>query len=88
MGNCLYCGTGFPKTRTTRKYCTPRCKTNACLDRKPRRIRAADVEALYELLGKDYESAESLREDLRMILAPDLPPIPLDRGRVVIPRLD
>jgi hypothetical protein len=88
MGTCEYCGSGFPLTRTTRKYCTPRCKTNACLDRKPRRIRAADVQALYELLAQDFESAESLREQLRLILAPDLPPIPLQEGRVFIPRMD
>lgn len=88
MGTCLHCGARFPKTRTTRKYCTPRCKTNACLDRKPCRIRAADVQALYELLNREFESAESLREELRLILAPELPPIPLDGGRVVIPRLD
>lgn len=88
MGTCEHCGTTFPKTRTTRKYCTPRCKTNACLDRKPRRIRAADVEALYELLHKEHPSAESLREELRLILAPDLPAIPLESGRVLIPRMD
>ena len=44
MGTCEYCGSRFPLTRSTRKYCTPRCKTNACLGRKPSRIRAADVE--------------------------------------------
>ncbi len=88
MGTCLYCGNGFPKTRATRKYCTPRCKTNACLDRKPSRLRAADVQAIYELLGLEFDCAEELLEKLRSILAPQMPPIPLERGRVVIPRLD
>jgi hypothetical protein len=88
MGSCEYCGTTFLKTRSTRKYCTNRCKTNACLDRKPRRIRAADIQALYDLLEKDFESLESLREHLRSILTPDAPPLPLDAGRVVIPHLD
>ena len=88
MGNCIYCGTEFPKTRSTRKYCTPRCKTNACLDRKPVRLRSAEVQALYELLEKDFETVDGLRERLRAILAPDLPPIPLDGGRVFIPSLD
>ncbi|HEY3056068.1 MAG TPA: hypothetical protein VGK31_09085 [Thermoanaerobaculia bacterium] len=88
MGTCSYCGTRFPKTRATRKYCTPRCKTNACLDRKPSRLRAADVQALYELLGAVFDCAEELQEKLRAILAPQMPPIPLERGRVIIPRLD
>ncbi|HVS33247.1 MAG TPA: hypothetical protein VMS98_17545 [Thermoanaerobaculia bacterium] len=88
MGTCCYCGTKFPKTRSTRKYCTPRCKTNACLDRKPRRIRSADVQALYDLLETECSSAEGLREKLREILAPDAPPIPLEGDRVFIPRLD
>lgn len=88
MGHCIYCGAEFPKTRSTRKYCTPRCKTNACLDRKPVRLRSAEVQALYDLLDKDFESVDGLRERLRAILAPDLPPIPLEGGRVVIPRLD
>ena len=88
MGSCEYCGTTFLKTRATRKYCTNRCKTNACLDRKPRRICAADVQALYELLEREFESLESLREQLRSILTPDAPPLPLDAGRVFIPRAD
>ena len=88
MSTCEYCGTPFPKTRTTRKYCTNRCKTNACLDRKPARIRAAEVQELYRLLEMEFESADELRERLREILAPEMPPIPLDGGRVVIPRLD
>ena len=88
MGNCIYCGTEFPKTRSTRKYCTPRCKTNACLDRKPVRLRSAEVQALYELLEKEFETVDGLRERLRAILAPDLPPIPLDGGRMFIPGLD
>jgi NAD-dependent oxidoreductase involved in siderophore biosynthesis len=88
MGTCCYCGTKFPKTRATRKYCTPRCKTNACLDRKPRRIRSADVQALYDLLDLEFASAEGLRERLREILDPEAAPIPLDGDRVFIPRLD
>ena len=87
MGICSYCGTSFPKTRKTRKYCTNRCKTNACLDKKPR-LRAADVEALHELLEGEFVSLEALRERLRSILAPELPPIPLVDGRAAIPRLD
>lgn len=88
MGKCDYCGTAFHQTRATRKYCTNRCKTNACLDRKPRRIRAADVQALYELLERQFESAESLQETLRSILVPDAPAIPLVNGRPSVPRLD
>jgi hypothetical protein len=90
MGTCLYCGTQFQKTRITRKYCTNRCKTNACLDRKPRRIRSADVQALYELLENEFEfeSAESVLERLRSILTPDVPAVPLVNGRPSIPRMD
>jgi hypothetical protein len=87
MGRCQYCGTAFPKTRKTRKYCTNRCKTNACLDKKPR-LRAADVEALQDVLLTEFSSVEAMRERLRMILAPDAAPIPLDGGRAVVPRLD
>jgi hypothetical protein len=36
----------------------------------------------------EFESADELRERLRAILAPELPPIPLSDGRIVIPRLD
>jgi hypothetical protein len=88
MGTCEHCGNKFPKTRATRKYCSPRCKTNACLDRKPSRLRAADVQAIHELLGGDFDCAEELLERLRSIVAPQAPPIPLDQGRVIIPRLD
>ncbi len=88
MGTCLYCGSQFQKTRATRKYCTNRCKTNACLDRKPRRIRAADVQALFQLLEKEFESAESLLETLRAILTPGAPAVPLVNGRPPLPRLD
>jgi hypothetical protein len=88
MGICTYCGTLFPKTRSTRKYCTPRCKTNACLTRKPSRIRAADVQALYALLDREFTSAEVLQERLRAILAPAAPPLPLEGDRIIIPRLD
>lgn len=87
MGNCSYCGSPFPRTRKTRKYCTNRCKTNACLDKKPR-LRAAEVEALHELLQDDFPSVDALRERLRAILAPHLPPIPLVDGRAAVPRLD
>jgi hypothetical protein len=88
MGTCSHCGSTFPKTRATRKYCTPRCKTNACLDRKPSRLRAADVQAIYELLTGEFESAEQLLEMLRVIVAPQMPAIPLDGARVIIPRMD
>jgi hypothetical protein len=82
MGHCHYCGAAFPRTRKTRKYCTNRCKTNACLDKKPR-LRAADVEALQDVLSSEFPSVEAMRERLRTILAPELPPIP-----VSVPRLD
>lgn len=84
MGSCSYCGIAFPKTRKTRKYCTPRCKTNACLARKPRRMRAADVAAIYDLLSEEFASVDSLRERLREIVAPGQPPIPV----MAVPRLD
>ena len=87
MGTCSYCGTPFPRTRKSRKYCTNRCRTNACLDKKPR-LRASDVEAIQQLLSDDFASVEAMRERLREIVAPDLPPIPLVDGRVAIPRLD
>ena len=74
MGHCHYCGAAFPKTRKTRKYCTNRCKTNACLDKKPR-LRAADVEALQDVLSAEFGSVEAMRERLRAILAPEMPPI-------------
>ena len=75
MGTCEYCGSHFPLTRSTRKYCTPRCKTNACLDRHPSRLSAAEVRALYVLLDKDFTSVDALREQLRKIVAPGRPPI-------------
>lgn len=87
MGTCSYCGTPFPRTRKTRKYCTNRCKTNACLDRKPR-LRAADLEALQKVLSAEFPSLEAMRERLREIVAPDLPGTPLVDGRVTIPRMD
>jgi hypothetical protein len=86
MGICSWCGTDFPKTRVTRKYCTPRCKTNACLGRKPRRIRAADVERLHALLEMDLDDAHLLREHLRAILVPGSQPVVSER--VTVPRLD
>ena len=85
MGTCEYCGIRFPLTRSTRKYCTPRCKTNACLDRKPRRIRAAAVEALHALLHDEVGTAELFRERLRQIIAPHLPTFPIEGG---VPSLD
>jgi hypothetical protein len=87
MGTCSYCGTPFPRTRKTRKYCTNRCKTNACLEKKPR-LRAAEVEALHEVLHAEFVSVEEMRDRLRAIIAPEMPPIPLVEGRVAIPRLD
>jgi hypothetical protein len=87
MGTCLHCGAAFPRTRKTRKYCTNRCKTNACLDKKPR-LRAADVAALQSLLETDFDSVDALRERLRSIVAPELPPVPLSDGRPLVPRLD
>jgi hypothetical protein len=89
MGICSWCGTRFPKTRATRKYCTARCKTNACLGRKPSRLRAADVQALYALLQEEgIRSAEHFRERLRRIIAPNAQPIPIVDGHVVVPRMD
>ena len=85
MGTCDYCGTRFPLTRSTRKYCTPRCKTNACLNRNPRRLRADEVAALHELLHAELESAAEFREKLREIIAPHLPPVPVGIG---VPRMD
>jgi hypothetical protein len=89
MDTCLHCGRRFSKTRVTRKYCTNRCRTNACLERRPRRIRAADVEALQALLDEDVPSVDALRERLRAIVAPQRPPIGvMDEGTFVVPRLD
>lgn len=88
MGICSWCGTRFPKTRATRKYCTPRCKTNACLGRKPSRIRAADVQALYALIDEDAPSLEAFRNRLREILTPEAQLIPLVDGRPMVPRAD
>jgi hypothetical protein len=87
MGRCEYCGGSFPRTRKSRKYCTNRCKTNACLDKKPR-LRAADVEALQSVLDAEFPSLEAMRERLRSILAPHQPPIPLVDGKAAVPRLD
>jgi predicted nucleic acid-binding Zn ribbon protein len=87
MGHCLHCGAPFPRTRKTRKYCTNRCKTNACLDKKPR-LKAADIAALQSLLCADFPSLDALREELRSIVAPSQPAIPLVDGRAAVPRLD
>ncbi len=89
MDTCMHCGTRFLRTRTTRKYCTNRCRTNACLERRPRRIRAADVEALQALLDEDVATVSALRERLRAIVAPQRPPFGvIDEGTFVVPRLD
>jgi hypothetical protein len=89
MGTCSYCGSRFPLTRATRKYCTPRCKTNACLDRKPSRLRAADVRALYDLLDSGAGDVEVLRERLRRIIAPQRPPITTaEPGNGYVPSMD
>jgi hypothetical protein len=84
MGTCDYCGNKFPLTRATRKYCTPRCKTNACLHRKPSRLRADDVRALFDLLEEEVGNADELRERLRRIIAPQRKPF----GGGHVPRLD
>ena len=84
MGTCEYCGSRFLLTRSTRKYCTPRCKTNACLDRNPSRIRAAEVRALYALLEEDFTSVDELREGLRRIVAPARPPIDVEPETVEV----
>ena len=84
MGTCDYCGGKFPLTRSTRKYCTPRCKTNACLNRKPSRLRADDVRALYDLLEEEVASADVFRERLRRIIAPQREPF----GGGYVPHLD
>lgn len=89
MGTCGYCGNRFPLTRSTRKYCTPRCKTNACLERNPSRIRAADVRALFDLLESDgIGSVDAFRERLRSIIAPGRQPIAVHDGPVIVPVLD
>ena len=87
MDTCSYCGSPFPKTRRTRKYCTNRCRTNACLEKRPR-LKAGEVEALHALLQVEFSTVEALREQLRAILAPDMPPVPMVDGRVAIPRMD
>jgi hypothetical protein len=88
MGICLHCGASFPKTRRTRKYCTNRCKTNACLEKKPR-LKAGQVEELHALLEAEFASVDALRERLRAIVAPHLPPFPaVADGPVRVPRLD
>ena len=89
MGICTWCGTAFPKTRATRKYCTPRCKTNACLGRKPSRLRAADVQALYAIVDSEWASVEALRQRLQSILGVETPPVPLsESGTPLVPGLD
>ncbi len=87
MDTCSYCGSPFPKTRRTRKYCTNRCRTNACLEKRPR-LKAGEVEALHALLDVEFTTVEALREQLRAILAPHLPAIPVVENRVSIPRMD
>jgi hypothetical protein len=68
---CEHCGRTFPVSRATQKFCSPRCKTNACLTRKPTRLRAADLEALHALLAEDVDNIQVLRDRLRQIVAPD-----------------
>jgi hypothetical protein len=68
---CQHCGRTFPATRATQKFCSARCKTNACLTRKPARLRAADLEALHALLHEEVDNVQVLRERLRQIVAPD-----------------
>jgi hypothetical protein len=88
MGTCAHCGEQFPKTRRTRKYCTNRCKTNACLTKKPR-LKAGDVEALHALLETEVGSVEELRERLRSIVAPNGTSIAaVSVDRFFVPRLD
>ena len=87
MGICLHCGSPFPKTRRSRKYCTNRCKTNACLEKKPR-LKAGQVEALHALLETEFASVDALRERLREIVAPHLPPIAAPDEPIRVPRLD
>lgn len=86
MGTCDYCGNRFPLTRSTRKYCTPRCKTNACLTRTPSRLPAESVRALFDLLETEVERADVLKEKLRQIIAPQREPIGAAGGYV--PSLD
>lgn len=90
MSTCLHCGRSFNRTRSTRKYCSSRCKTNACLVRRPRRIRASDVEALHALLDEEVDSVAALRERLRSIVAPQRPPIVVEEPpqAFFVPRLD
>ena len=87
MDNCSYCGTPFRQTRKSRKYCTSRCRTNACLEKKPR-LRAAEVDALHQVLREDFPTVDAMRERLRRILAPEMPAVPLVDGRAAVPRLD
>ena len=84
MGTCDYCGIGFPLTRATRKYCTSRCKTNACLTRTPSRLKAESVRALFDLLEEELGSADAFRERLREIIAPHRDPF----GGGYVPSLD
>lgn len=87
MGTCSFCGAAFPATRKTRKYCTNRCRTNACLVKKPR-LRTDQLDELRRLLAEDFPSADAVKERLRSIIAPEQPPFPLVEGRAFIPRLD
>jgi hypothetical protein len=87
MGICMLCGERFVKTRPTRKYCTSRCRTNACLVRKPSRVRASAVQALHDMLESEFPSVEAFRARLHAVLRPDAPPPPYADGPYV-PRLD
>lgn len=87
MGICSHCGTAFPRTRKSRKYCTNRCRTNACLVKRPR-LKQAEVEALHELLSAEVASLAEMRERLRRILRPGLAAVPVIEGYAGVPRLD
>lgn len=87
MGICTHCGSAFPKTRKSRKYCTSRCRTNACLSKRPR-LKQSDVDALYALVGEEFVSAAEMRARLRAILLPDEPAVPVVNGYMPVPRLD
>jgi hypothetical protein len=58
------------------------------LTRRPRRLRAADVAAVHDLLDEEFTTVDALLERLRSIVAPQRPPLPVIDGRPVVPRLD
>jgi hypothetical protein len=87
VDQCIQCGSEFRRTKKSRKYCTSRCRTNACLAKNPR-LTVAEVGELRALLGEEFKSLDGLRERLRAIVAPELPPIPVLQGGAAVPRLD